>query len=105
MTTIETSFIMIVVFTTFVTLVSFSTKNFNDISNNIRTKQVEYSFGYDTNYDELKNEYDTIVKPKLRKENPGFRKVYNPEFVLRMIGANEHISLSSNNVGSDTSTE
>ena len=96
MSTIETSFIMMIVFTTFVTLISFSTRNFNDISNNIRKKQIEYSFEYDTNFEELKNEYDTIVKPKLKDDNPILHKIYSPEFVLRSLSASENLSFLNN---------
>jgi hypothetical protein len=98
MTTIETSFIMMVIFTSFTIIISFSTKNFNSICNNIRQKQLEYSIGYDTNYNELKNEYDTVVKPKLTKDSPMLKKVYNPEFVLRSLGASDGISFINENI-------
>lgn len=100
MTTIETSFIMMVIFLAFITIVSFSTKNFNNICNNIRHKQLEYSIGYDTNFKELKNEYDTIVKPKLTKDNPVLKKVYNPEFILRSLEASKDILFKDENINS-----
>lgn len=96
MSTIETSFIMMIIFTTFITLVSFSTRNFNDICNNIRKKQIEYSYEYDTNFEELKNEYDKVVKPKLKDDNPILHKIYSPEFVLRTLAASENLSFINN---------
>ena len=93
MNTIETSFALMIIFSVFITIVSFSTKNFNNICNNIRKRQVEYSYGYDINYDELKNEYDTIVKPKINKDSNIIKKIYNPEFVLRMLSIKDNIEL------------
>ena len=91
MNTIETSFALIIIFTVLTTIVTFSTKSFNNICNNIRKRQLEYSYDYDINYEELKNEYDTIVKPKINKDSNIIKKIYNPEFALRMLSIKENI--------------